>query len=228
MKRYRLSVLLLLLFLLSGAVCDAEAQDTPPHPPADGSSGSPLLSLAEQGDAAAQYGLGVLHGNGNGGMPQDFARAAHWFHKAAAQGHAQAAAAVAFLKRAGLVVPPPAEGDEPVPALVDAALVQVATVGSEATGKVEWKRQKRLHADMLGTLNPVIHTFPVGEKVMYRVMGGPVEITEARDLCARLKTAGGACHVVRVESLSPPQERTESQERQERIDSSPSIPTVIP
>ncbi|KAF0117426.1 MAG: hypothetical protein FD149_1141 [Rhodospirillaceae bacterium] len=159
------------------------------------------------------------------GLEQNFTLAVHWFHKAATQGHAQAAAAVTFLEHAGLVTPPSpvkdAAPDEPAdePALVNAALVQVATVGSETAGGVEWKRQQRLYADTLGTLNPVIHPFPMGEKVMYRVMGGPVEITEARDLCSRLKATGGDCHVVRVKSLSPPQGPVES---------SPSIPAPAP
>ena len=45
--------------------------------------------LAEQGDAKAQYNLGVLYGKGRG-VPQDYAKAVKWFYKAAEQGYAKA------------------------------------------------------------------------------------------------------------------------------------------
>jgi hypothetical protein len=45
--------------------------------------------LAEQGDALAQYNLGVLYRKGRG-MPQDDVQARQWFEKAAAQGQAKA------------------------------------------------------------------------------------------------------------------------------------------
>jgi len=45
--------------------------------------------LAEQGDANAQYNLGVMYDFGKG-IPQDFAAARQWYEKAAAQGHAGA------------------------------------------------------------------------------------------------------------------------------------------
>ncbi|MCW5745479.1 MAG: sel1 repeat family protein [Alphaproteobacteria bacterium] len=48
-----------------------------------------LQPLAEQGDADAQYHLGLLHQNGQG-VPRDAAQAAGWFRKAALQGHAEA------------------------------------------------------------------------------------------------------------------------------------------
>ena len=44
---------------------------------------------AAQGHANAQYNLGVLHRNGQGG-PQDFTRARELFELAAAQGHVKA------------------------------------------------------------------------------------------------------------------------------------------
>ncbi len=46
-------------------------------------------SLAEQGDAGAQYYLGLMYGNGEG-VPQDYAEAARWHRKAAEQGVAEA------------------------------------------------------------------------------------------------------------------------------------------
>ena len=42
--------------------------------------------LAEQGDANAQYNIGVMYDFGKG-VPQDFATARQWYEKAAAQGH---------------------------------------------------------------------------------------------------------------------------------------------
>ncbi len=56
---------------------------------------------AEQGDADAQFNLGLLHYNGKG-VRQDFAQARKWYLKAAEQGHADAQtflAAMDFLDR---------------------------------------------------------------------------------------------------------------------------------
>jgi TPR repeat protein len=44
---------------------------------------------AEQGDAGAQYNLGVLYGQGDG-VPKDLKQAAEWYRKAAEQGYAEA------------------------------------------------------------------------------------------------------------------------------------------
>jgi len=45
--------------------------------------------LAKQGQAVAQYHIGLLHSNGQG-VPKDDAEARQWYEKAAAQGHANA------------------------------------------------------------------------------------------------------------------------------------------
>ena len=45
--------------------------------------------LAEQGDAQAQYNLGIMYDNGQG-VPQDDAEAVKWYRKAAEQGIAKA------------------------------------------------------------------------------------------------------------------------------------------
>jgi TPR repeat protein len=45
--------------------------------------------LAEQGDASAQYNLGVMYANGEG-VPQNASTSAEWYRKAAEQGHADA------------------------------------------------------------------------------------------------------------------------------------------
>ena len=44
---------------------------------------------AEQGDATAQFNLGVIYDNGRG-VPQDFKQAVAWWRKAAEQGHVDA------------------------------------------------------------------------------------------------------------------------------------------
>jgi uncharacterized protein len=46
-------------------------------------------TLAEDGDAASQYNLGLLYVDGHG-VPQDYAEAVKWFRRAAEQGYTQA------------------------------------------------------------------------------------------------------------------------------------------
>ncbi len=48
-----------------------------------------LQPLAEQGDARAQFYLGVLHENGDG-VPEDYGKAREWYEKSAEQGNANA------------------------------------------------------------------------------------------------------------------------------------------
>ena len=48
-----------------------------------------IRKAADQGDAAAQYNLGVMYDNGQG-VPQDYAEAVRWYRKAADQGDASA------------------------------------------------------------------------------------------------------------------------------------------
>lgn len=45
--------------------------------------------LAEQGDASAQFSLGLSYENGDG-VPRDYAKARQWYEKAASQGDAKA------------------------------------------------------------------------------------------------------------------------------------------
>ena len=45
--------------------------------------------LAEQGDAVAQYNLGLMYNDGEG-VPQDYAEAVKWYRLAAEQGYAKA------------------------------------------------------------------------------------------------------------------------------------------
>ncbi|MHB8716307.1 MAG: tetratricopeptide repeat protein, partial [Sulfuricaulis sp.] len=44
-------------------------------------------TLAEHGDADAQFTLGVLYNRGDGGVEKDMIEAVRWYRKAAEQGH---------------------------------------------------------------------------------------------------------------------------------------------
>jgi TPR repeat protein len=57
---------------------------------------------ADQGDAYAQYRLGVLHTVGRGGVSQDYERAVALFRPAAEQGHAHAQADLGHMYQQGL------------------------------------------------------------------------------------------------------------------------------
>ncbi len=56
--------------------------------------------LAEQGNARAQYNLGVMYENGRG-VPQDYAKALQWYRKAAEQGVALAQNNLGVMYRKG-------------------------------------------------------------------------------------------------------------------------------
>ncbi len=64
--------------------------------------------LAEQGNAKAQFYLGVMYDKGQG-VPQDYARAAKWYSKAAEQGLAQAQLYLGFMYQRPGVPPDDAE-----------------------------------------------------------------------------------------------------------------------
>ena len=65
---------------------------------------SDLRSKAEQGDAEAQYNLGMLYYEGHG-VRQDYATARHWWEQAAAQGTALAQYRLGVLYQKGRGVP---------------------------------------------------------------------------------------------------------------------------
>ena len=60
--------------------------------------------LAEQGDAQAQFYLGIMHTNGEG-VPEDDRQAAYWFQKSARQGHSQSQYRLGILYANGAGVP---------------------------------------------------------------------------------------------------------------------------
>ena len=59
---------------------------------------------ADQGDASAQFSLGVAYGVGEG-VPQDDVEAVAWYRKAADQGYASAQNSLGFVYQRGLGVP---------------------------------------------------------------------------------------------------------------------------
>ncbi len=63
-----------------------------------------LRPLAEQGDANAQYNLGVMYDRGRG-VPRDYAEAARWHRLAAEQGHAGAQTVLGVMYEYGEGVP---------------------------------------------------------------------------------------------------------------------------
>ena len=62
------------------------------------------LPIANQGDAGAQYNLGVMYSNGQG-VAQDYAEAVKWYRKAAERGDAKAQGNLGFMYDNGQGVP---------------------------------------------------------------------------------------------------------------------------
>lgn len=63
-----------------------------------------LVPLAEKGDAKAQTILGEMHSSGSG-VPQDHAKAAFWYRKAAEQGNVSAQTSLGVMYERGLGIP---------------------------------------------------------------------------------------------------------------------------
>jgi len=63
-----------------------------------------ILPLAEQGDAQAQYNLGVMYDKGQG-VPQDYKEAVKWYRLSAEQGNASAQHNLALMYAKGQGVP---------------------------------------------------------------------------------------------------------------------------
>jgi TPR repeat protein len=64
-----------------------------------------LRPLAEQGDADAQYNLGVMYNNGDG-VPQNYSEAIKWHRKAADQGNGNSQFNLGFMYDRGRGIPP--------------------------------------------------------------------------------------------------------------------------
>lgn len=78
--------------------------------------------------------------------------------------------------------------------------VQLASHRSDASARRAWVLLKRAHANLLGTLDPIVKRVDLGagKGVYYRLQAGPLTSeAEARALCAKLKQRKQGCLVVR-------------------------------
>jgi TPR repeat protein len=76
-----------------------------PEPAIEATNDLPeIATLAEQGDAAAQFALGAQYATGDN-VQQDYTQAVRWFSKAAEQGHVLAQATLGAYYLAGRGVP---------------------------------------------------------------------------------------------------------------------------
>ena len=86
--RFNIALVLSIVCLTSSACADI----TPPvdtsqnNRAEDEATAKEVRKSAEEGNASAQYRLGLLY-NGGVGVPQDYGQAKEWFEKAAKQGH---------------------------------------------------------------------------------------------------------------------------------------------
>ena len=173
----------------------AVAEDLGAPSPKDLALGD-LAQSAAQGNARAQYELGVAYANGDG-VASDYAEAAHWFGEAARNGNAAARRQLTFMVQMGMAAPSAEAG---LDAGIDptAVRVQVASVANEADGAREWRRLQRLHPETLGTLTMAVEAFdsPTGDR-LFRVEGGPLDEQAARTVCDKLRAEGAGCRIVR-------------------------------
>jgi len=150
-----------------------------------------LEQLADGGNAAAQYALGVAYVNGERVAP-DARRAAHWFDLAAKRGHIDARRHLIFMRAAGLIDGVAADPPEA------AFRIQVATVPSEGDASREWRRLQRRHAEALAALEMAVVPFDTAEGgKLFRLQGGPLDEEGARAVCGRLREEGSTCLVIR-------------------------------
>ena len=123
------------------------------------------LPLAEQGDAKAQFNLGVMYANGQG-VAQDHAQAVQWYRKAADQGDAKAqfnlgamyaegrgvaqddAQAVQWFRKAA------DQGHADAQLILGAMYAEGRGVAQDDAQAVQWYRKAadQCHADALGEL----------------------------------------------------------------------------
>lgn len=99
------------------------------------------------------------------------------------------------------VAPKPAPAPAPVPAPAAAGgtvRLQVAAVDSEAKAASEWSRLQKKFPGELGGLSMRTVRVDLGAKgIFYRIQGGPVDETRAKQICAALSAQGAGCVLVR-------------------------------
>jgi len=102
--RFNIALVLSIVCLTSSACTDiTPAVDTSQNNLAEAEATAKVVrKSAEEGNASAQYRLGLLY-NGGVGVSQDYAQAKEWFEKAAKQGHvgAQSDLGTLYLQGAG-------------------------------------------------------------------------------------------------------------------------------
>jgi TPR repeat protein len=102
--RFTMALVLSIVCLTSAACADIKpAMDTSRNNRVkDEATAKEVRKAAEEGDASAQYRLGLLY-EGGVGVPQNYKKAKEWFEKAAKQGHvgAQADLGTLYLQGAG-------------------------------------------------------------------------------------------------------------------------------
>jgi len=102
--------------------------------------------------------------------------------------------AVEPLKNSPLVSP---QRNTTVPENDGGYVVQVSAERTDAKAQVSFKTLQSRFPDVLGDRSPLIRRVELGEKgIFYRAQIGPFDTVEkAKQLCARLKSAGGHCMV---------------------------------
>ena len=106
MKMHRVATLAAILSCTAGAPALAQDFDAGKAAADAGDFATALDNwrpLAEQGDVAAQYNLGMMYARGDG-VDEDLATAAEWFERAAEQGHPEAQARIGAMYVRGLGV----------------------------------------------------------------------------------------------------------------------------
>jgi len=98
------------------------------------------------------------------------------------------------LKNSPLVSP---DRNTALPANDGGYVVQVSAERSDAKAQVSFKTLQSRFPDVLGGHSPLIRRVELGKKgIFYRAQIGPFDTVEtAKQLCARLKSAGGHCMV---------------------------------
>jgi hypothetical protein len=83
------------------------------------------------------------------------------------------------------------------PAAKGSVYIQLAAVKSDAEAKTKWSKLQSQYAS-LKPLSLRVQKADLGDKgVFYRVQGGPVSAADATSICAKIKSAGGACIIAK-------------------------------
>jgi len=88
---------------------------------------------------------------------------------------------------------PPAQISPPV----EGFYVQVASLDSEQAARTEWQRLRTRWPDLLADRAPTVIPADVHDRKFWRLRtGGFPSVSDAKDFCSKLRTAGSGCWVV--------------------------------